>query len=241
MIPIYQVHPCWLFIISKHREKFKSINLDFSYSYISQLLNNLSIDVMSVRAVVFNNGPEFPAQHNHYLNDKLNSLPVNNFLFKHNAEKANKISKCSNIEIKNYYSLEHWKQQGVMVINLSITPYHYPSEIEQEYWYDFISDIVKLISIMNPTIWLFHNMIFTSNMNGYLQHIKKSIKLESYVGIKEEQGSVFGLLNKDIPIYEDANYILNTSLPNEMLFEEGICFDLFNQLLTLQRQPLIEW
>lgn len=178
MIPIYQVHPCWLHFINEHREKFVSYDANFSYFMAKSFMDMFSIDVKDIKVVVLNDAP--------------NNISTENL-------------RCSNIN--NYSSENRWLDKGVMVLNLSITP-GFESFAEQIYWYNFIRDIIDFISRYNPTIWVYFENENIKDIHSYIIQINNRVETNKYIKTMSLQGFDSSFINKNIPIIPLENHVI---------------------------------
>lgn len=62
------------------------------------------------------------------------------------------------IEVNGYYeadkTLEHWENQGVLLLNASLTVEHFKPNSHKEYWQDFTNKLINWIDKNLQVIWV---------------------------------------------------------------------------------------
>lgn len=130
-----------------------------------------------------------------------------------------------------YNTFEHLRQQGVFLMNLSLTVATGEPGSHFNYWEEFTDSVISYISSENPCVWI----LWGERLTQKRQNIKNTFLVKGY----DEQTI------KEIPIYPEANYVLTGNHPlkfdeNEPLFfEKGFYF--VNEILKKRSLKEIIW
>ena len=100
-----------------------------------------------------------------------------------------------------YNDLEYWREQGVFLLNTSLTVSAGEPGSHIKYWEHFISKVINFIAVNNPTIWL----MWGKQVQNYAVHIPINtifeVKGYDRTGIEE------------MPISPYYNYLLKAPHP----------------------------
>jgi len=136
---------------------------------------------------------------------------------------------------QNWKTLEHWKEQGVFLLNTSLTIEANLPGSHLNYWNNFIKATINYIAINNPCIWLLwgkHAQTFTVNM--------PTKSLFEVIGYNRE-------LIEEIPLSPHFNYIFKAPHPSAEYFIKDVgfigCdhFYLSNRVLDKLGKQKINW
>lgn len=135
----------------------------------------------------------------------------------------------------NWKTLEHWKEQGVFLLNTSLTVSAGEPGSHIKYWEHFISKVVNFIAVNNPTIW----MMWGKQVQNYAVHIPINtifeVKGYDRTGIEE------------MPISPYYNYLLKAPHPEVENYKKNGgfygCdhFYLAKRILERQGKNTINW
>jgi uracil-DNA glycosylase len=132
-------------------------------------------------------------------------------------------------------TLDHWEQQGVFLLNTSLSVESGKAGSHLAYWQDFIKRVVYFIGYNNPTIWMLWGrkaQSFTANLPA-----KTIFNVSGYSRETIEQ----------IPVSRDYNYVLRAAHPAAECYKSNSGFlgtDHFhyvNRILDHKGQKEINW
>ena len=133
-------------------------------------------------------------------------------------------------ELPNYkFNPNNWEDQGVLLLNTSLTVEVGRHFGHTSYWDYFISRAIQHLSTNNPCIWVF----WGDKTQKFIPYIQNPYPVEKYT---EETIDL-------IPTLYDKNYIIKGVYPSKL--EEGFIgnnhFDYINTILTKLKKPRIKW
>ena len=104
-------------------------------------------------------------------------------------------------------TLQHLSDQGVFLLNTALTVKSGTPGSHQKYWKNFTETVIKLISQESPCIWL----LWGKHAKSYIPKIYNNFMANEYT-----DDTV-----KDIPKFEDKNYILTSPHPVVEYYNKG--------------------
>ncbi len=108
-------------------------------------------------------------------------------------------------------TLEHWKDQGVFLLNTALTVETGKPGSHLKYWEEWTKRVISHISVNQPCIWLF----WGSKAQKYIPYIKKnSLVVSGY-----DKNTI-----ENIPINDDYNYVLQSSHPAAEAYQNNAGF-----------------
>jgi uracil-DNA glycosylase len=134
----------------------------------------------------------------------------------------------------NEKNIRTWPDQGVFLLNTSLTVETGNADSHKFYWRDFTKKVIQLISKKNPCIW----MLWGARATSVARYIHN-----------REDATFYGRINiENIPISPDTNYIMTAPHPmveyykhSEHEFIGCDHFYLTNRLLEKRGQTKINW
>ena len=132
-------------------------------------------------------------------------------------------------------TLEHWKEQGIFLLNTSLTVSGGEPGSHIKYWEHFISKVINFIAVNNPSIW----MMWGKQVQNYAVHIpvRSIFEVKGY-----DRTSI-----EEMPISPYYNYLLKASHPEAENYSKNAgffgCdnFYLANKILERQGLNTITW
>ena len=116
------------------------------------------------------------------------------------------LNQDNDIVDQSWKTLNHWSEQGVFLLNTTLTVETGSAGSHIRYWKEFTEMIVQFISHENPCIW----MLWGSYLKTHGSNIKNPFLVKGY-----DRESI-----EEIPIDPELNYIIPGEHP-AMLIEEG--------------------
>jgi uracil-DNA glycosylase len=200
--------------------------LDISYQPKKEdILKPFLMPLQDIKVVIIGNEPEISPRLSNGLAFGRNS----EYVFSHEMLNIKQnIENQSFAKGLNCGDLEHWQQQGVFLLNSSLTVETGIRNSHKEYWRDFIKKVVTLISMNNPCIWL----LWGEEAKGFARHIVSSpFKVHGYDDATINQ----------MPISSDWNYILESVYPTNKEFLGNNHFLYTNIILQKTKSMQITW
>ena len=202
--------------------------LDISYQPKKEdILKPFLMPLQDIKVVIIGNEPEVsPGLSNGLAFGRNNKFPLNYELLKIRDEVSD-----AHFDMKKaseFITLEHWKNQGVFLLNNSLTVETGIRNSHKKHWRDFIKKVVMLISDNNPCIWL----LWGEEAKGFKHFIVKNP-----MGVNAYNASSI----KQIPINSDWNYILESEYPTNKKFLGNNHFLYTNIILQKTKSMQITW
>lgn len=132
-------------------------------------------------------------------------------------------------------TLQHWRKQGVFLLNTALTVESGNSGSHLKHWQDFVRGVIGFISAKNPAIWLLWGrkaQLFVPYMKGEVYPVS-----DKYTDKNIHQ----------MPANPFYNYIISTPHPAAELYSKNAgfsgskCFSIVNQILFNNRNQQILW
>ena len=129
-------------------------------------------------------------------------------------------------------TLTHWTEQGVFLLNTSLTVETGVAGSHRRYWKDFTEMVISFISHENPCVW----MLWGRESLSYSSRITNPLIVKGY-----DRDSI-----EDIPVDPKINYIIPGHHPVVMLMKgtkefSGDGFYFTNKILTKKSLKQITW
>lgn len=135
----------------------------------------------------------------------------------------------------NWRTLDHWRQQGVFLLNAALTVETGKAESHLKYWEDFTKRVVSFISVKNPCLWLLWGAK-AQKFTPYINSCPFLVKGYNQTTIQ------------NIPINNKYNYILTAPHPateayigNSTGFYGSNHFVFVNNILKKLKIKTINW
>lgn len=110
--------------------------------------------------------------------------------------------------IKKWKTLEHWKEQGIFLLNTALTVESGKAGSHLKYWEEFTKRVITHISLNQPCIWL----LWGRKAESFIPYIRGTIYRTS--GYDKETIEY-------IPINNDFNYIMTAPHPAAEAYTGG--------------------
>lgn len=134
----------------------------------------------------------------------------------------------------DWQTLEHWEEQGVLLLNTALTVETGKAGSHLEYWQTFMQHLVHFISLNQPCIWV----LWGRMAQKYSMYIKNPLHVRGYTDETISQ----------IPVSDDYNYIFTAPHPAAEAYGGGNAgfygnkhFIYTNKILELKAQKQIQW
>lgn len=239
MNPKDVIHPSWNPILGKlYQEPLITLNEDVLAKIASNpaskdIFNVFSMPIKNIKVIILGEEPyRNPRYSTGYAFAAPTELPMPELLKTIQTEVLD--SDPSNMNGSGEIDLMQWVDQGVFLLNTSLTAEigKYGSHID--YWQPFIKGVINYIAIHQPCIWLFWGTRAQSFLNGIPD--KSVINAGKYSRQDID----------NIPISPSNNYILKCPHPITEVYDSGRFYgcDHFyktNRILSLKRQEKIKW
>jgi uracil-DNA glycosylase len=230
MTGLERVHHSW-------KPLLNTLNTDHFLHFFNEILPNTPYypknnifkvfekPVYDIKVVILDREP-------HYFPNKATGLAFaveQSFLFTKEIDNILLECKSSRKDLDAWGTLEHWQEQGVFLLNTSLTIETMRPGSHKEYWEDFIKKTIYFIARARPCIWLFwgkDQQRFTANLP-----VKSCFYVNGY-----DATSI-----KTIPANEDYNYVLKAPYPSEEGFLGCNHFSYTNIILQKISKKTINW
>lgn len=123
-------------------------------------------------------------------------------------------------------TLEHWREQGVFLLNTALTVETGNPGSHNEYWEDFIARTIRYISSKQPCIWF-----FVGRSKRFLPYIQGSTLFLNKYSLEAIE---------DIPILYYINYVYFTKRDNKSFLGTYV-FSYINRVLEKMKKRQIAW
>ena len=229
MIGLERVHHSW-------KPLLNTLNTDYFIHFFNEVLPNspyhpknnilkvFEKPVYDIKVVILGQEP-------HYFPNKATGLAYavdQSFLFTRELDHIYMECESDFKELDTWGTLEHWQEQGVFLLNTSLTVETMKPGSHKHYWEDFIKKVIYFIARVRPCIWLFwgEQQRFTANLP-----VKSCFYVNGY-----DDTSI-----KTIPANEDYNYVLRACNPYETNFLGCKHFNYTNIILQKISKKTINW
>lgn len=134
---------------------------------------------------------------------------------------------------EEWKTLQHWTDQGVLLLNTALTVEAGEAGSHLEYWRPFIQKVISYISSSKPCIWL----LWGKKAQEYIGSIHNIFPVTGY-----DEETI-----KDIPVTNYLNYVLRAPHPAASLYGGNQSFIgcnhfyLTNEILKVNKQKPILW
>lgn len=232
-----KIHKSWYNVIGLLvREPFLSfekILQEESYNpKYEDIFNVFEMPLQDIKVVILGNHPYYTPNYNMGYawaipENQKGILPLNTLY----TERGKADLKRDFDSIKEWQTLQHWREQGVFLLNTELTVGS-NQDRHTAYWAGFMHNVIRYISIHNPCIWIAWGKQFIP----YISKVENSYFIDKY-----EKAN---LLN-EMPVLSNVNYILHTGNPvsdiEKNLTIYGNHFNLTNNVLKKLNKPQIYW
>jgi len=150
-------------------------------------------------------------------------------------EMFGEIPELFNKNTPEWKTLDHWRKQGVFLLNTALTVETGKAGSHLEYWEEFTKYVISFISVKNPCLWLLWGakaQRFIPYINSCPFHVKGYDKTTI----------------ENIPANRDYNYILTASHPAAETYMNGKAgfygcnhFYYANVILKKLKSKIINW
>jgi len=136
---------------------------------------------------------------------------------------------------KDWKTLEHWRKQGVFLLNTALTVETGKIGSHIHYWESFMKSVISYISVKNPCLWL----LWGAKAQKFIPYIKGCpFQVKGY-----DRTTI-----KNIPANYEWNYILTAPHPASEVYANGNAgfyscnhFYLVNEILKNLKLKSINW
>lgn len=131
-------------------------------------------------------------------------------------------------DVPYWRTLEAWSHQGVFLLNTALTVEPGNSGSHSNIWMWFTKEVVRIISIKNPCIWL----LWGAKAQGFADHIRNYFPYKEKRQLNPQENTVLVAPHPAAEAYKpDA----------KNKFTGCNHFKLTNEILTLKNQAVINW
>ena len=210
MNPKDRIHESWFPVLGElNQDRLQKLNTDILtncvyYPKKEDIFRVFEMPISDIKVVILGQDPYYsPGLANGLafaVNDKILKVPPS----LKNIQKElidSKASSLHTVHAGKWQTLEHWKEQGVFLLNTSLTVESMKPASHVRYWQDFIKRVVYYIAKSNHCIWVLWG--------------KKAQDFEQFMP-REEIYKVKGYTIeniKDMPNNPYWNYVLTASHP----------------------------
>jgi uracil-DNA glycosylase len=130
-------------------------------------------------------------------------------------------------------TLNHWEEQGVLLLNTALTVESGKPGSHLKYWENFIKRVINYISSKNPCVWL----LWGKKAQSFIPYINKPFIVDKYTDETID----------NIPLYYDKNYVIRASHPASEVYRNNAgfigCnhFKYSNTILEKTKKLYINW
>ena len=135
----------------------------------------------------------------------------------------------------DWKTLDHWRKQGVFLLNTALTVETGKAGSHIKYWEEFTKKVIQYISVQNPCLWL----LWGAKVQKFIPSIKSCPFM-----VKGYNKTTI----QDIPANNDYNYILTAPHPAAETYLGGKAgfygsnhFVLVNKILKKNKLKQINW
>lgn len=166
MNPLSKIHSSWIPImeILNKDEKLRELNTKILpnqtfYPEAENIFNVFSMPVQDIKVVILGQDP-YPRKgqaigYSFAVSEETN-IPASLRIIKQeiiNNGVAGDMISTQHTDIK-WKSLEHWREQGIFLLNTALTVEEGKAGSHLKYWNDFIIEVIKFISQKDKVVWL---------------------------------------------------------------------------------------
>lgn len=135
----------------------------------------------------------------------------------------------------DWKTLDHWRKQGVFLLNTALTVETGKAGSHIKYWEEFTKKVIQYISVQNPCLWL----LWGAKVQKFIPYIKSCPFM-----VKGYNRTTI----QDIPANNDYNYILTAPHPAAETYLDGKAgfygsnhFVFVNKILKKNKLKSINW
>lgn len=235
-----KIHNSWGPILH-HLHEFPLSNLseimsNSSYQPLKPLIFNvLQMPVDKVRVVILGQEPH-PRPHDSigYSFAVAKRRPITPSLRIIKEEIQNGLSSESAPDLGDWQTLQHWREQGVFLLNAALTVETGRAGSHLQYWRRFTESLVRYLSSQKGCIW----MLWGKDAQSFIPYITNSFDATGY----DRE------LIKQIPAVKEKNYFFTAPHPAAEAYAKGEagffgsdCFHNANRVLSNLNLPGITW
>jgi uracil-DNA glycosylase len=238
------IHPSWMPVTSLlNQQPLLQLSEEILpnckfYPEKENIFRALSMPLNKVKVVILGQDPYFSPKFANGLAFAVNhDIPIPPSLEVIRQELIKESLTVSHYTSFNWRTLEHWQDQGVLLLNTALTVEAGKAGSHLDYWDNFTRQVVHYISSNQPCIWLLWG--------------KKAQYFTNYIVIKDRR-MVRGY-NRDtiegIPVSPYSNYVLTAAHPAAEAYSSSGnsgfygCdhFYFANKILSLKGEKTINW
>lgn len=197
----------------------------------NQVFEAFSFPVEDLKIVILGRGPLRDSQGTSGIAYTFNDCKLNqsleNLLYGLIMESDAKNLQNNTIDIKS------WTDKGILMLNTSLTTQTGREEIHREYWYNFMGNLIKSISIQQPAIWF----VFGEDLYDYSKFIFKKVTASDYSDDTIGNIPKTGSMNY---VFYDKNPLVQMGRINKN-FKKASHFSYSNEILKGLNKDQIKW
>jgi len=139
-----------------------------------------------------------------------------------------------NIDSPKWKTLQHWRQQGIFLLNAALTVEVRNPDSHLGYWHWFTRDVIKIISTYNNPVWIF--------WGSKARAFKEFVTNKTDYSVADFDAKIEFPRRKEMNYYMMGNHPAAEAYPDSKYKFTGCNhFNICNDILKAQGKTIINW